>query len=90
MRAGCRRPALGRPGTVDLLRFLLRRIATTHSLVVGTLRPDEIDPSHPLRALLGDAARSPDAVSVVLPPLSTAAIRSLVERGRWTPSTCTS
>ena len=66
-------------GTVDLLRFLLRRIATTHSLVVGTLRPDEIDPSHPLRALLGDAARSPDAVSVVLPPLSTAAIRSLVE-----------
>lgn len=37
-------------GTVDLLRFVLRRIATTGSLVVGTLRPDGIAPSHPLRA----------------------------------------
>jgi hypothetical protein len=66
-------------GTVDLLRFLLRRLATTGSLVVGTLRPDEIDPSHPLRALLGDAARSEHALSVSLQPLSAAAVRALVD-----------
>ena len=47
-------------GTVDLLRFLLRRIGTTNAMVVGTLRPDEIAATHPLRSLLGDAARSPE------------------------------
>lgn len=66
-------------GTVDLLRFLLRRIATTSSLIVGTLRPDEIDPAHPLRSLLGDAARSVDAVSLDLRPLSNAAVHTLVD-----------
>ena len=66
-------------GTVDLLRFVLRRVATTRSLVIGTLRPDEIDPSHPVRALLGDAARSADALAVVLSPLSADAVLRLVE-----------
>jgi DNA-binding CsgD family transcriptional regulator/tetratricopeptide (TPR) repeat protein len=66
-------------GTVDLLRFLLRRITTTSALIVGTLRPDEIDPSHPLRTLLGDAARSRDAVALDLRPLSSAAVRTLVD-----------
>jgi DNA-binding CsgD family transcriptional regulator len=66
-------------GTIELLRFLLRRSNTTSALVVGTLRPDEIDPSHPLRALLGDVARSPDAVSLDLQPLSSAAVGTLVD-----------
>ena len=66
-------------GTVELLRFLLRRIAATSALVIGTLRPDEIEPSHPLRTLLGDAARSRDAVALDLRPLSSEAVRTLVE-----------
>jgi DNA-binding CsgD family transcriptional regulator/tetratricopeptide (TPR) repeat protein len=66
-------------GTVDLLRFLLRRIATTSAFVIGTLRPDEIDPSNPLRMLLGDVARSPDAVTFDLRPLSMAAVSALVD-----------
>ena len=44
-------------GTIDLLRFVLRRIGQTRSLVVGILRDDEIGVSHPLRGLLGDMAR---------------------------------
>jgi DNA-binding CsgD family transcriptional regulator len=66
-------------GTVDLLRFLLRRVASTRTLVIGTLRPDEFGLSHPLRALLGDAARSRDAVAVDLRPLSNEAVRTLVD-----------
>ncbi len=65
-------------GTIDLLRFLLRRLHRTSSLVVGTVRRDEVGAGHPLRALLGDVARSPDAGSVELAPLSVDAVRELI------------
>jgi DNA-binding CsgD family transcriptional regulator/energy-coupling factor transporter ATP-binding protein EcfA2 len=65
-------------GTLDVLRFLLRRIGSTRSLVVGTYRDDEIGSDHPLRALLGGVARSPDAVSLTLRPLSLEVITALV------------
>jgi DNA-binding CsgD family transcriptional regulator/tetratricopeptide (TPR) repeat protein len=64
--------------TVDLLRFVLRRVQRTHSFVVGTLRDDELGPTHPMRSLLGDAARAPHARSLSLPPLSLAAVTELV------------
>jgi DNA-binding CsgD family transcriptional regulator len=66
-------------GTIDLLRFLLRRIRITRSLVVGAARDDEISATHPLRLLLGDIARSPDAETRTLAPLSPAAIATLIE-----------
>src|SRR6478752_1723659 len=65
-------------GTVDLLRFVLRRIRTTHSLIVVALRDRELADDHPVRGLLGDVARSADAESVILRPLSLAAIADLV------------
>lgn len=64
-------------GTVDLLRFVLRRIGATRSLLVVALRDDEIAADHPVRGLLGDVARSADATSVRLRPLSAAAIDHL-------------
>ena len=64
-------------GTVDLLRFVLRRVAQTRSLIVGMLRDDEVRVGHPMRALLGDVARSPRAVSVPIPPLSLQAVQRL-------------
>lgn len=64
-------------GTIDLLRYLLRRIESTGSLVIGTLRDDELAVDHPLRTLLGDAARSPCAGSLALAPLSIDAIAVL-------------
>lgn len=64
-------------GTVDLLRFVLRRIGTTRSLVIGAVRDEELGLSHPMRGLLGDVARSADAESLRLPPLSLAAIETL-------------
>lgn len=62
---------------VDLLRFVLRRIKRTHSLVIGTVRDDEIGFSHPMRSLLGDVARSASAATLPLPPLSLAAVTEL-------------
>ncbi len=34
-------------GTIDLLRFVLRRISQTRSLVVGIIRDDEVGANHP-------------------------------------------
>jgi predicted ATPase len=42
--------------TLDLLRYLGRRIARTAALLVLTHRDDELEPRHPLRFLLGDVA----------------------------------
>ncbi len=64
--------------TVDLLRFVLRRIRRTHSLVVCTVRDDEIAIGHPVRSLLGDVARSSVAASLALSPLSLEAVTALV------------
>ena len=71
--------------TVDLLRFVLRRIRRTHSLAILTVRDDEIAPTHPMRSLLGDVARSAAATSIALPPLSVAAISELVGDGSVDP-----
>ncbi|MET0146770.1 MAG: AAA family ATPase [Ilumatobacteraceae bacterium] len=65
-------------GTVDLLRYVLRRIGSTRSMVLAALREDEVAPDHPVRALLGDVARSTDATSIALRPLSLDAITDLV------------
>src|SRR5690349_14205576 len=65
-------------GTIDLLRFVLRRISQTRSLIVGIVRDDEVGADHRLRELLGDVARSPRAESVAMPPLSLQAVEALV------------
>jgi|KBSSwiStaDraftv2_1062776.scaffolds.fasta_scaffold00837_18 DNA-binding CsgD family transcriptional regulator/GTPase SAR1 family protein/tetratricopeptide (TPR) repeat protein len=64
--------------TVDLLRYTLRRVSKTPSLVIGTVRDEEVGPTSPMRALLGDVARSSHAAKVTLPPLSLDAVASLV------------
>ncbi|HEV2901869.1 MAG TPA: AAA family ATPase, partial [Gaiellaceae bacterium] len=40
--------------TLDLLRYLARRLDRTGTLLVATYRDDEIGTSHPLRLLLGE------------------------------------
>ncbi|CAN5458199.1 AAA family ATPase [soil metagenome] len=65
-------------GTIDLLRFLLRRARNTQLLTIGIARDDEVGVTHPLRGLLGDVARSPHAHCLILPPLSVQAVSTLV------------
>jgi DNA-binding NarL/FixJ family response regulator len=64
--------------TLDLLKYLARRIERTTALVVLTYRDDEVGPRHPLRALLGDLATSNAVTRIALSPLSPEAVRTLI------------
>ncbi len=63
--------------TLDLLRFLARRIATLPLLLVVSYRDDEIGDEHPLAMLLGDLATSAAVSRIRLDPLSAAAVAEL-------------
>lgn len=45
--------------TLDLLRYLARRLSTARGVVVLTYRDDEVLPGHPLERLLGGLAGAP-------------------------------
>ena len=62
--------------TLDLLRYVGRRIARTRSFLVGSFRSDELGSAHPLRLVLGDLATS--GIHRLTPrPLSIDAVREL-------------
>lgn len=63
--------------TLDLLRYLGRRIAERRTLLILTFRDDDVGARHPLRRLLGDLATGGDLHRVDLAPLSLAAVQSL-------------
>ena len=67
--------------TLDLLKFLGRRIQRTPALLLATYRDDELGPQHPLRLLLGDLATSTAMRRLTLAPLSVAAVRLLAAEG---------
>jgi DNA-binding CsgD family transcriptional regulator len=62
--------------TLDLIKFLARRIARANVLLVLTFRDDEIDAQHPLRLVLGDLP-SAHVTRIALLPLSSNAVESL-------------
>ena len=55
--------------TLDLIKFLARRIHHTSTLLVLTYRDDELSKDHPLRLVLGDLPVR-DVTRLWLPPLS--------------------
>jgi DNA-binding CsgD family transcriptional regulator len=63
--------------TVDLLRFVGRRVSRMKALVLATYRDDE-RAEDSLRMLLGDLATQRATRRMALPPLSDAAVRALV------------
>jgi len=64
--------------TLDLLKFLGRRINRIKSLVVVTYRDDEVGADHPLRLVLGDLPNR-SVARLRLPPLSVAGVNALAE-----------
>jgi DNA-binding CsgD family transcriptional regulator/tetratricopeptide (TPR) repeat protein len=60
--------------TLDLLRYLGRRMAASKALLIATYRDDEVGSSHPLRTVMGDLATSPTVRRLHLEPLSEAAV----------------
>jgi DNA-binding CsgD family transcriptional regulator/tetratricopeptide (TPR) repeat protein len=63
--------------TLDLVRFLGRRLAATNTLLLVTYRDDETEAGHPLRIALGDLATSPAVRRLSVPALTEAAVRAL-------------
>lgn len=62
--------------TLDLLKFLGRRVQQAPVLLIGAYRDDEVTPGHPLWFVLGDLP-SKTTKRLYLPPLSNAAVASL-------------
>lgn len=65
--------------TLDLLRFLGRRLRTLPVLLLVSFRDDALAPTSPLRVALGELASQPFTRRIDLPPLTEAAVRRLAE-----------
>jgi predicted ATPase/DNA-binding CsgD family transcriptional regulator len=63
--------------TLDLMRYLGRRLEGTRSLLVATYRDDEVRRGHPLQLLLGDLTTSAAVRRIKLENLSPEAVRTL-------------
>lgn len=63
--------------TLDLIKYLGRRITLLRALLVLTVRSDEAGPDHPLTAVIGDLP-SNALTRIALEPLSEAAVAALV------------
>ena len=70
--------------TLDLVRFLARRIAALPLLLVLSYR-DALGADHPLSPVLGDLVASPDARRLQLAPLSRSAVADAPRRARARP-----
>jgi DNA-binding CsgD family transcriptional regulator/tetratricopeptide (TPR) repeat protein len=65
--------------TLDLLRFVGRRIGSTHAALVVSYRDDELGADHPLRGVLASLPGE-HTLRIVLPPLSLAAVEAWAQR----------
>ncbi len=65
--------------TLDLLKYVGRRLQGVQALVILTYRDDEIDREHPLWSVLGNLPSSM-VRRLLLPPLSEAAVATLAGR----------
>ncbi|HEX6574661.1 MAG TPA: AAA family ATPase, partial [Gemmatimonadaceae bacterium] len=63
--------------TLDLLRFLARRIDDRRALLIATFRSDEVGDHHPLRHVLGDTATALGVRRINVQPLSIASVRTM-------------
>jgi DNA-binding CsgD family transcriptional regulator len=67
--------------TLDLIKYLARRISRTPTLLILTYRDEELSRDHPLRLLLGDLT-SRDVARLPLLPLSEAVVIALAQLAR--------
>jgi DNA-binding CsgD family transcriptional regulator len=63
--------------TLDLVRFVARRIDSVPLLLVVSYRDDELTPFHPLTLMLGDLATCAAVSRIGLEPLSSQAVAAL-------------
>jgi hypothetical protein len=65
--------------TLDILRYLGRRLAGTELMILATFRSEELNRDHPLTVVLGDLATLPGVIRMQLPPLSATGVRQLLD-----------
>src|SRR6202044_3894928 len=65
--------------TLDLLKYLGRRVHRTHAMLAVTYRDDEVGQRHPLRYVIGDLPRA-SVHRMPLSPLSESAVAQLASR----------
>ena len=65
--------------SIDVLRFLARRIESMPLALIVSYRDREIDPRHSARRLLGDIASLDGLTQLTLKPLSVDSVRRLLE-----------
>src|SRR5215211_1284417 len=63
--------------SLNLLRFLGRRVGDLRVLLIVTYRDDELGQRHPLRIVLGDLATAPAVRRLPLPRLTVEAVRTM-------------
>ena len=64
--------------TLDILRFLGRRLAGTRLMILATFRSEEVGREHPLTVAMGDLAGTSGVVRMQLPALSVTGVRQLL------------
>ncbi|MEO6747037.1 MAG: hypothetical protein ABIN08_21365, partial [Caldimonas sp.] len=70
--------------TLDLIKFLGRRIERTHAPLVISFRDDEVSATHPLRRVIGELPASA-LTRIDLPRLSLAGVDTLARRALRNP-----
>ncbi len=65
--------------TLDLIKYIARRIHAVRAMLVLTYRDDETGPMHKLKIVLGDLATAPAVLRIHLARLSPEAVRALAE-----------
>ena len=65
--------------TLDILRFLGRRLAGVRLMILATFRSEEMGGDHPLVVVMGDLAALPGVIRMQLPALSVTGVRQLLD-----------
>jgi DNA-binding CsgD family transcriptional regulator/tetratricopeptide (TPR) repeat protein len=65
--------------TLDILRFLGRRLTGTRLMILATFRSEEVGREHPLTVVMGELAGRPGVVRMQLPPFSVTGVRQLLD-----------
>jgi predicted ATPase/DNA-binding CsgD family transcriptional regulator len=65
--------------TLDILRFLGRRLAGIRLLILATFRSEEVGGGHPLTVVMGELATLPGVVRMQLPALSVNGVKQLLQ-----------
>ncbi|HYF59130.1 MAG TPA: LuxR C-terminal-related transcriptional regulator [Burkholderiaceae bacterium] len=71
--------------TLDLVGFLVRRLAERRAMLVATWRDDECGDRHPLRRLLGELGAAPALRRVGVGPLGVEGVATLAARSGLDP-----